>query len=164
MRFKTTCLLLFLLAILPAMLFAEGSDTERRMGLASPGAWGMMLPQLEGGVSLLDPQRLQMSQSYGLLYSTGGKSGDLVGLYQNRLSYHFSPRLNLRVDLGYLHRPVPSLSRNATIRNQALLSAFQLDFQPIDNLFIQFNFRSLPVLDYRNSPFGFRDSWGSTGD
>jgi hypothetical protein len=105
-----------------------------------------------------------MSQSYGLIYSSAGKSGDLVGLYQNRLSYRISSRLNLRVDLGYLHRPLPSQSRNTAIRNQALLTAFQLDFKPIENLFIQFNVRSYPMVDYRYSPLRFRDSWGSMRD
>jgi len=123
-------------------LFAEGSATAGQTGLMWPDSGGDMFSGIGRGLSLLDPQRLQMSQSYSLMYSSQGKSGDLVGLYQNWLSYRFSPRCKVGVNLGYFHRPVAALSHNAAIRNQALLTAFQLDFKPFDNLFIQFNFRS----------------------
>lgn len=156
--------LVCILALLPSVLFAEGADTAGQMSLAVPGSAQSMFPGFGQGISLLDPQRLQMSQSYGLVYSSRGGSRDLVGLYQNRLSYRFSPRLNVRVDLGYYHRPVAALSRTSSFRRQALMTALQLDFQPIDNFFIQLNFQSQPVIDHRDSLWRFRGGWGSMGD
>jgi len=147
--------LVCLLALFPTMVFAEEVATAGRTGLVWPDSGGDMFSGIGQSLSLLDPQRLQMFQSYSLMYSSQGKSGDLVGLYQNWLSYSFSPRFKVGVNLGYFHRPVAALSHNAAIRNQALLTAFQLDLKPFDNLFIQFNFRSQPVIDYRHSPGRF---------
>jgi hypothetical protein len=155
MTVKGIWLLISILMVWPVMSLADGTDTAGRTGLMSPNSDANIFPGLGQGLSLLDPQRLQMSQSYSLMYSTQGRSGDLVGLYQNWLSYRFSPRLKVGVNLGYWHRPVAALSRNATIRNQALLTTFQVDVQPFDNLFIHFNFRSQPVIDYRHSPGRF---------
>jgi hypothetical protein len=155
MRAKKIWVLMSILALLSAMLFAEGTDATSHTGLVLPDSGGDILPGLGQGLSLLDPQRLQMSQSYSLMYSSQGKSGDLVGLYQNWLSYRFSPRLQVGVNLGYFHRPMAALSHNAAIRNQALLTTFQLDYKPFDNLFIHFNFRSQPMIDYRHSPGRF---------
>jgi hypothetical protein len=155
MRAKKGWLLVCILALLPALLFAEGAGTAGRTGLIWPDSGGDIWPGMGRGISLLDPQRLQMSQSYSLVYSSRGKSGDLVGLYQNWLSYRISPNFKVGVNLGYFHRPIAGLPQGAAVRHQALLTAFQMDFKPFDNLFIQFNFRSQPAIDYRHSPGRF---------
>jgi hypothetical protein len=67
------------------------------------------------------------------------------------------------VGLGYLHRPVALFSENDAIRNQALISAFQVDFRPFDNVFIQFNYQSLPAIDYRDRMWRYRSGWSALG-
>jgi hypothetical protein len=152
MHFTKTGLLLCSLALLPVMVNADDDVPGSQTGLPLTGLQGGAFPGAAQGLSLLDPQRLQMSQSYGLMYSysSGQRKGDLVGLYQNMLSYRFSPRLNMKVGLGYLHQPVAALSQNDTIRNQALMTAFQVDYQPFHNVFIHFGYQSLPVIDSRD--------------
>jgi hypothetical protein len=161
---KTSWLLICILALLPSVLLAEGTGVVVKTDLTYPLSGQNIFGSFGQGLSLLDPQRLHMSQSYGLVYSSRGKSGDLVGLYQNMLSYRVSPSLNVKVNLGYFHRPLAINSNTSTLRHQALMTAFQLDFQPIDNVFIQFNYRSQPVIDYRDSLWRFRGGWGSMGD
>lgn len=145
------CLLICILALMPAMLFAEGGVMDSHIGLALPGLGQSTLSGASQGLSLLNPQRLQMSQSYGLVYSSDGKNGDMVGLYQNLLSYRISPRLNLKFNLGYYHRPFATSSATSSFNRQALMTAFQVDFRPFDNVFIRFDYRSQPVIDYRDS-------------
>jgi hypothetical protein len=164
MRTRTGWSLICMLTLLACVLFAGENSAADGTGLALPSLNGELFSGLGQGVSLLDPQRLQMSQGYSLMYSSGGRSRDLVGLYQNWLSYRFSPRLNVRVNMGYFHRPVAALSNTSTVHKQALSTAFQVDFRPLDNVFIQLNFQSRPVTDYRDSLWRFRGGWSSTGD
>jgi hypothetical protein len=162
---KKILLLFCSLALIPAMLFAEGDLHNSHIGLTRPGIGLQNLPGTSQGLSLLDPGRLQMSQSYGLAYSyySGQRGGDLVGLYQNVLSYQLSQRLDVKVGLGYLHRPVEILTQNDAIRTQALMTAFQVDFRPFDNVFIQFNYQSLPAIGYRDPLGRYRSGWSAPG-
>lgn len=144
-------LLICILSLIPAMVFAEGDVANSHVGLILPGLGQSTFSGAGEGLSLLDPQRLQMSQSYGLVYSSNGKHGDLTGLYQNMMSYRISPRLNLKFSLGYYHRPFAVSSAASGFNRQALMSAFQVDFRPLDNVFIRFDYRSLPAIDYRDS-------------
>jgi hypothetical protein len=137
--------------LMASMSFAEGDVADHRAGLSPPGLDLGDLPRANQGLSLLDPQRLQMSQSFGLVYSSDGKKGDMVGLYQNLLSYRVSPRLNLKVNLGFMHRPLADSQASTGLNRQALMTAFQVDFRPLDNVFIRFDYRSLPVTGYRES-------------
>jgi|GEM_PF-2833566 len=146
---KKIWLPMIIIVLLPAVPFAQTEAPDQRVGLTLPGLGLNILPGTSGGVSLLDPERFQMSQSYGISYSyiSGEGKGDMLGLYQNRLSYRFSPRLNVQVGLGFLHRPLATLSENSTIRSQALMTAFQVDYRPFDNIFIHFSYQSLPGID-----------------
>jgi len=143
---KRVWLPVIIILLLPAGLCAQTETSNQRVGLALPGLGSSILPGTSGGWSLLDPERFQMSQSYGVsyFYTSGQGNGDLLGLYQNRLSYRFSPRLNVQVGLGFLHRPLATLSENSAIRNQALMAAFQVDYRPFDHIFIHFSYQSLP--------------------
>jgi len=147
-------LLVIALLLIPAVSFAYGELADQRVGLTLPGLEQSILSGTSRGLSLLNPERLQMSQSYGMMvsYSSGQGKGDLLGLYQNMLSYRFSPRLNVQVGLGFLHRPLATFSENSAIRNQALMTAFQVDYRPFDNIFIHFSYQSLPGI-------GSHDPW-----
>jgi hypothetical protein len=138
--------LLMIVALLPAISFAQDDAPDQRVGLILPGSASSMLPGASQGLSLLNPERFQMSQSYGMMYSysSSQRKGDLLGLYQNMLSYRFSPRLNVQLGLGFLHRPAAAFSENSAIRNQALMTAFQVDYRPFNNIFIHFSYQSLP--------------------
>ena len=151
MLWTKMCLSICILMLMAGLSFAGGDVGDHRAGLSLPGLDLGDLPGANQGLSLLDSQRLQMSQSFGLVYSSDGKKGDMVGLYQNLLSYRISPRLNLKVNLGFMHRPLADNQSSAGLNRQALMTAFQLDFRPLDNVFIRFDYRSLPVTGYRES-------------
>ena len=151
MLWSKMCLLICVLILMAGTALAQGDIGDHRAGLSLPGLDLGELPGANQGLSLLDPQRLQMSQSFGLVYSSNGKKGDMVGLYQNLLSYRISPRLNLKVNLGYMHRPLADSQASAGLSRQALMTAFQVDFRPLDNIFIRFDYRALPVTGYRES-------------
>jgi hypothetical protein len=154
MRARNMPLLVIVLLLMPAVSLAQGETSDQRVGLTLSGLEQSILPGTSQGLSLLDPERFQMSQSYGVMYSysSGQGKGNLLGIYQNQLSYRFSPRLNVQVGLGFLHRPLATFSENSAIRNQALMTAFQVDYRPFDNIFIRFSYQSLPEI-------GDRDLW-----
>jgi len=147
-------LLVIALLLMPAASFAYGELPDQRVGLTLPRLEQSISSGTSQGLSLLNPERLQMSQSYGMAvsYSSGQGKGDLLGLYQNTLSYRFSPRLNVQMGLGFLHRPLATFSENSATRNQALMTAFQVDYRPFDNIFFHFSYQSLPGI-------GSYDSW-----
>jgi hypothetical protein len=146
---------IIVLLLMPVVCPAQESTPDDPIGLTMPGMSSGTFPGAvaSGGLSLLDPGRFDMSQSYGVMYSfsSGQGDGDLLGLYQNRLSYRFSPRLNVQLGLGFLHRPLAIQSENSAIRNQALMTAFQVDYRPFDNIFIHFSYQSLPGIGSRYS-------------
>jgi hypothetical protein len=148
MAWKKRPLLIFVLLLIPLASLAQENTAHGRVGLTVPGMATSVFPGPRQGLSLLNPERLQMSHSYGVMYfySSGQKKGDLLGLYQNRLSYRLSPRLNVQVGLGFLHHPLATFSENSTIRNQALMTAFQVDYRPFANIFIHFQYQSLPTI------------------
>jgi hypothetical protein len=151
MLWSKMCLPICAIMLMAGLSFADGDVGDQRIGLSYPGLDLGDLPGTGQGLSLLDPQRLDMSHSFGLIYSSDGKKGDMVGLYQNLLSYRFSPRLNLRVNLGFMHRPFLNSQASTGLNRQALMTAFQVDFRPLDNVFIRFDYRSLPVTGYRDT-------------
>ena len=145
---KKIWLLTIVMLLMPAISIAQETMPIQRTGLTLPGLGSSILPGTSQGLSLLDPQRFQMSQSYGLSYSYSSAQGrgDLLGLYRNMMSYRISPRLNVQLGLGFLHRPAAAFSENSAIRNQALMTAFQVDYRPFDSVFIHFSYQSLPGL------------------
>jgi len=156
---KRIWLVLIVLLLIPAVPAAQEDMPSQRVGLNLPGLQSGILPGTAAsqGLSLLDPERFQMSQSYGISYSytSGQGKGDMLGLYQNQLSYRFSPRLNVQVGLGFFHRPLGTFSENNTIRNQALMTAFQVDYRPFDSIFIHFSYQSLPGIG-SSQPWRYR--------
>jgi len=144
---------IIVMLLMPAICPAQESAPDHPIGLTLPGMSASILPGAAAsrGLSLLDPGRFDMSQSYGVMYSfsSGQKDGDLLGLYRNRLSYRFTPRLNVQLGLGFLHRPLANQSENSAIRNQALMTAFQVDYRPFDSIFIHFSYQSLPGIGSR---------------
>jgi hypothetical protein len=107
----------------------------------------------KGGLSLFDPSRLTMHNSYSFSYYSGNGQSGTIGYYMNSIEYAFSGPLKIRLDLGYLHDPTSMFSRGSSGSNfGALVPGFSVDWRPSD----QFRFR----LDYRQVPFGYYGDQG----
>ncbi len=90
------------------------------------------------GFSLLDPQRLSLTQSYGLYFSTGKGSRNFA-LYQNSIRYKLAEPLILSMDLGYLHRPL-----RGDLRRGFFLSHLGIDYRPNPYFNLQINISRSP--------------------
>lgn len=99
-------------------------------------------------LSLFDPSRLTMHNSYSFSYYSGNGQSGTIGYYMNSIEYAFSGPLKIRLDLGYLHNPTSLFSRGSSGSNTgAFVPGLSVDWKPSD----QFRFR----LDYRQVPFGY---------
>jgi hypothetical protein len=94
-------------------------------------------------LSLLDPSRLKMSQSYSLSFVSGDGRSQTIGLYMNSIEYQVSRPLTLTLHLGYLHQPTALFGRG---RDSGLggtfLPGFELDYRPSENFFFKINMSS----------------------
>lgn len=100
----------------------------------------------KNSVSLFNPSRLKMSQSYSFGYYSGRGGSSSIGYYLNSLEYTFSNPLKVRIDLGFLHNPGSMLSsRSGVSKSGMFIPGVTVDWRPSPN----FNFR----LDVRQVPF-----------
>ena len=154
MRDKWFFLFLITFLLLPPLLQGQTGDSGQtflnRSSLGGLGSGSL------SGLSLLDPSKLSMSQSYTLSYSSSGNEKTMVGLYMNTLNYRFSDPLSLTVHVGYMHQPFANANSSSLISNSALLSGFELEYKPWKNFFLKIEYGSLPL---RYHPYG-RDGYG----
>jgi len=90
---------LTILAMISFILIAFGA----RAGVEGEDPFSLK-DQNRSGVSLLDPQRLSLSHSYGLYFSSGRGTKSLA-LYRSSIRYHLAQPLTVNMDLGYVHSP-----------------------------------------------------------
>ncbi len=125
-----------ILVLIPVMAFAQGVPDLKGKSYLS-----------KDRLSLFDPSRLTMKQSYSFGYYSGGGTDGSIGYYLNSIEYAFSNPLKIRVDLGYLHSPTNVFSGTSSGLNSGVfIPGFAIDWRPSKN----FNFR----LDYRHVPAG----------
>ncbi len=133
---KLTLLILVLIPVMAYMAFAQGVPDLKGKSYLS-----------KDGLSLFDPSRLIMKQSYSFGYYSGSGTSRSIGYYLNSIEYAFSSPLKIRVDLGYLHSPTNLLSGTSSGLNSGIfVPGFAIDWRPSKN----FNLR----LDYRHVPLG----------
>jgi len=103
----------------------------------------------KNSVSLFDPSKLTMRQSYSFaFYSGAGHTGN-IGMYMNSIEYAFSDPLKIRIDLGFLHTPSQLFSGNTSVvENGVIVPGISLDWRPGKH----FNLR----LDYQQRPETYR--------
>jgi hypothetical protein len=129
-------IILIVLVIIPVTAFAQGVPDLKGKSYLS-----------KDRISLFDPSRLTMKQSYSFGYYSGAGTNGSIGYYLNSIEYAFSSPLKIRVDLGYLHSPTNLLSGTSSGLNSGVfIPGFAIDWRPSKN----FNFR----LDYRHVPPG----------
>lgn len=103
-----------------------------------------------------DPSRLTMHHSYSLSYSSFGGQALSLGVYTNSLFYQLSDPLSVQFDLSLIHSPYntfgPEFGKNLS---GLYLSRAQLNYRPMENMWLQVQFRQVPPLYWLgNSGFG----------
>ncbi|MFQ6092817.1 MAG: hypothetical protein ACE5OR_09070 [bacterium] len=139
-RFLLFAAVLFLL---PHML--QGQEDNSGQTFLSRSSMDRFGSRLSGGLSLLDPSRFSMSQSYSISFSSSGGKGTAVGLYMNTMKYQFSEPLSLTVHVGYLHQPFTKGSFGRTMSKGAFLSGFELMYRPSKNFFLKIEHGATPL-------------------
>ena len=101
----------------------------------------LLLPK---GLSIFNPERFKMNQSYSMFYSSG-RFGGMTGLYTNTVHYKLSDAIKLRFQFGYMLQP-SFLNSNrksfSSINNGIFLPNFDLKYQPSENTIIRFSFKT----------------------
>lgn len=114
----------------------------------------------ESKFSLLDPSRFSMQQSYSIMYSSVGGTGQTIGLYLNSMRYELSKSLDLNVTLGWLHQPGLMFSNDRGTRDYGeILPNFQLKYEPSEKFRLMIGVETMPGVysngrGYYYSPYG----------
>ena len=148
------------LLILFCFLFVESAQAQLRDDLSSP--YDYTGPIINKNVPTVDNalnrffNSVAMSHSYSMNFSSFRGSYQNVNAYTNTMQFAFSPRLNGRVDVSFLHSP---FGGNATtgqsqFQNRIVIQNAELNYRISDKASIHFQYQQLPT-----SYFGY-DSYG----
>jgi len=152
MKTLLTIITVFSLALPVAAQFVEQAPLTTSDAKNSFGSRPAPTP-----FSLLDLSRIKWSNSYSVTYFSGGASSGTLGLFTTGMSYEFSPKLSLNVNVGIAHNPAALWGDKRN--NQAkLLPGFLVDYHPSDKFrmmigFQEFDGNSLFPYYYRRGPF-----------
>jgi len=137
---KLTAIILMSIFLIFCILGVQ-SEAQYNVGKQSPNFFSNML---KPAFSILNPERLSMTQSYTFSYYSGsGRSGS-IGMLMNSIEYQVSNPLKITVDLGLLHNPSAFVGQSRNGISPVIVPGLQLQYKPANNLFFQFNFQSFP--------------------
>ena len=96
---------------------------------------------------------VQMSHSYEMSFAAYGGGVQNINAYTNTLQFAFSPKLQGRVDVSFLHSPfggnTPGFSSNANgiqqgFSPQVMIRNAELNYQISDKAFLRVQYQRLP--------------------
>jgi len=125
-----------------------------------PGIRHRFIEPASGGLlnGLLDPNRMNMSQSYSMTYIASGGNGFMQGLYLNNIRYRLSNPIMLDLQLGYLHTPYNSYNGgfNGEL-NGEFVGGATLTYKPTNNVSFSLGFSRAPLYcsPYSYNPYGY---------
>ena len=92
------------------------------------------------GISLGQPKRFSMQQSYSVSFMSGGAGSASSGLYLNTLSYRLSAPLTLSADLGFytpISSTIPGMRQNTLMvqggGSSLVFPRVGLEYRPSEN-------------------------------
>lgn len=138
--------ILLVTAVLPAQ-FKSNSEPGVSQSLVKPAA------SVNSFLGLLNPDNFLMRHNIAFNYMTFGGASLSLASYTNSMNYKIADPLDMRVDLTLQGSPFGnggSLSQSNL--NKLFISRAELNYHPADNLFIQLQYRELPM-----------NYWGSNG-
>ena len=103
--------------------------------------------------SLFDPNRFHMSHSYSLMYASSNAGSYSMGMYLNSIEYQISDPLQIKLDIGYVHRPGAFFSNGSNaVTDGQILPGVSINWRPSKNLLFHFAYRQVPAYyNYFNS-------------
>ncbi len=119
---------------------STGSTSSVVVGNADFDSKNLLAPEYRtatSGLSLVNPGRFSMHQSYSLSFASGGGGSASSGLYLNTLSYRLADPLVFSMDLGFF-TPIYSTVQGATGKTPGLgtslvLPRMGLEYRPSEN-------------------------------
>lgn len=118
-------------------------------------------------LSLLDPDRFSMKQSYLANFSSSGGSGGVMGMYINSMEYRFNAPLIMRLKVAYQTQTGMLFGGKDSFtglrqRNQGRLfvPSFDLVYQPFKNTIVNVSYRDYSGM---TNPYNNRYNSNYTG-
>ena len=108
------------------------ADTYVKQSALTPTGNSLGSGSVRAPLSLLDPSRFHLSQSYSLSYYSGGGTGQMIGMYLSQVDYEFAKPLHLSVALGFLHQPQTLVGISGQSLGNRILPSFRLSWDPSD--------------------------------
>ncbi len=97
---------------------------------------------------LLDLSRLKISNSYSMMFYSGGGISGQQGVFNTTLQYQISNPLTLTVNLAMLHDP-GALFNNSNFGNSAkIMPSGRLDWRPSENFWMTIGFETVTMNRY----------------
>ncbi|MFH1214703.1 MAG: hypothetical protein V1681_11480 [Candidatus Neomarinimicrobiota bacterium] len=111
-------------------------------------------------LSLFDPSRFSMRQSYSLSLATSGGQSASLGMYQNSMSFLLSEKWLLNTRFGFIHDPLKLGGMNMMNTNlfNNLIYGADLTYRPKENVVFNIRFDRMPYYSsygYRYPYFGY---------
>jgi len=123
------------------------SQTEQKPSVAE----SMIRPQGSGFLGFFNPENFTMHHSYSFSTMLMGGKTIVIGMYTNSMLYRISDPLSVRLDVSLMHSPFNSFGKSfQSDLNQLFINRAELNYRPFDNMFIQFQYRRVPISYYGN--------------
>jgi len=103
----------------------------------------------------INPDNFTMKHSVSMSYTSFSGQGIAMGVYTNNMSYKISDKMNVEADISLVNSPYSTLGNNLSKEiNGIYLSRAQFNYQPSENFFITFQYKTLPYYNYPFSNYG----------
>ena len=125
-------------------------------------------------MSLLDPERFTMKQSYMMNFSSTGGNGGLMGMYLNTMEYRFNAPLVMRLQVAYQTQTGIVFGNkdgynglNNLNQGRLFVPAFDLIYKPFKNTTFGFSYRDYSGMANQYNPYspfsGYGYGYGRAG-
>ena len=153
----------FTATIMAGVIFS--TDVPAQMNPASNTGVSIMQSvtrpdQMLRKMSLLDPERFSMRNSYSMSFSSMNGSGSLIGTYINSMEYRFNSPVIMRMKVAYQSQTGHLFGNsNAYTGNpnysdgRVFIPSFDLIYQPFKNTTIGFFYRDYSM--YQQDYYGY---------
>lgn len=105
--------------------------------------------------NLIDLSKIRWANSYSVSYFSGGLYNGSMGMLHTSMSYPFSSKLNLMVDVGVAHGISGNLRTPG--QNVSLLPSFWLDYRPSKNFSMSLSYQTINGLAWPAAYRGARN-------
>lgn len=169
--------ILTLLILLGISSYSSDAQAQLRKNLPSPYDYtgpiiNRTTPTVQHSLNqFFQKINVQMSHSYEMSFSAFGGGVQNVNAYTNTIQFAFSPRLQGRVDVSFLHSPFGGSIGGGTpntigyqqgFKPQVMIRNAELNYQISDNAFLRVQYQQLPN-SFGYSPFSRYNPYRSYG-